>query len=111
MIDTDDKLLRVFDQLVEAVHWSAESVTFAEALFEAIDDWIALVAAEFSESVAIEADSTGGGLGASLLGMAAAVDMLRVGGQPEMTFESALAVATMDWLQLNTTSAEPVSST
>lgn len=76
MIDTDDKFLRVFDQLVEAVHWSAESVTFAEALFEAIEDWVALVAAEFNESVAIEADSTGGGFRASLLGIAAAIDIL-----------------------------------
>ncbi|MEP1123772.1 MAG: hypothetical protein ABJH68_07780 [Ilumatobacter sp.] len=102
MSDTaTDTLHDALDAFLGTVFWSDDEVTLEDALAEAIDDWVALVSAEFNGSRPFVDVVSNDALRSGLLQMAAAVGMLSDQLQPGMTMTLALSSATTDWLESN----------
>lgn len=94
----DDRLLRSIDTFVETIYWSEEPITFEEALAQAIEDWVAVAAADHNESQPFLETSSEDGVGSALVHLAAAVDTLAGRVESEITMATALCHATTDWI-------------
>ena len=97
MTPNDDPLLRAFDRLVEAVYWSEDDITLVDALGEAIDDWVALTAAEFNESKPFDANGGSTRLTQAISTFEAAAELASADDLSKNT-EAALVQALADWI-------------
>lgn len=93
-----DPLHDALDAFIGTVFWSDDQIALEDALAEAIDDWVALAAAEHNGSRPFVEVAGGDALRSGLLQMAAAVGMLSDQLQPGMTMALALSNAVADWL-------------
>jgi hypothetical protein len=96
--EPDDELLAALDQLTDAVHWLSVRTAYraAEALSEAITDWLADNSHPIDDSVADE-PRRAGGLGDAVAALTVAFDGLD-GNDADRTVERALAEAINQWV-------------
>jgi hypothetical protein len=96
--EPDDELLAALDQLTDAVHWLSARTAYraAEALSEAITDWLAENSHPTDDSPADEPQRAGG-LSDALAALTVAFDGLD-GYDADRTVERALAEAINQWV-------------
>jgi len=92
-----DPNLAAIDRFVSTIYWSDDDVSFNEAFVDAVDEWTAIVAAEYHESVAFSDVEHPDPMAGALLELIAAVDYLTVAKLRGLTVSRALSEAVVDW--------------
>ena len=97
VVGDDDGLLRSLDAFVETVYWLEEPVEIEHALAEAIEDWVAMVAAERNGSELWGTSVSTDTIGIALLQLVEAVEHTDARGGQTISVASAIAEALSDW--------------
>lgn len=93
----DDGLLQSLDLFVGTVYWLEQPITIEAALAEAIEDWVALTAAEHHDSKAWSGSAMTDSVGVPLLQLVEAVEHLCATDGRTLTVATALMDALEDW--------------